>query len=559
MVNRRRLLSYISVLLLAVSAAGAVKHGQSCPMQRMQVDRLPRLNIPRIGHSVFCINGEVVVVGGHTSGFVPTATAEYYSGGEWHLVPMIYPHDQGAVALTTSGKVLLVGGHEKELGIGQTFTVEVYNPVAHSFTGFGCLENKRCFAKALPMDSGRIVITGNWYYDDCIEYFDGSRQNKFVKPVAQHRCIPYIFKTARDNAIIFSDADYHGVQFDTVIIDRLKGEPFTVPLFEKWRPFWSQVGADNTGCFIGDEKKGKYASLIRLMQGDSLTAIAKVEGEEFSLLPTTAPIPMRSSWGRIDWFSYIVANRIAGMAYIVGYGEDEGDHRIYVAGIDYTKTPAPITLLYSEPQDSIGRYQPVLTDAGDLMLAGGIIVHNNNYDTSGIVLLLHVTGDGQATQAGSCSWLWFIIVPMLLILVIAIVILMLRRRKPQTKSAPAPETAAAIAATSADSDELMERICHYMEEQQPYRNTELKLQDVADALNTNRTYISNCIKNTRGCSFTQFINAYRVEYAKQLLRRHPDKKLSEVWTLSGFSTESSFFRTFKAVTGTTPKDWITEK
>ena len=64
---------------------------------------------------------------------------------------------------------------------------------------------------------------------------------------------------------------------------------------------------------------------------------------------------------------------------------------------------------------------------------------------------------------------------------------------------------------------------------------------------------TNCIRSQRGCSFTQFVNNYRVEYAKQLLHRHPDMKLSEIWTASGFSSESSFFRAFKTVTGTTPK------
>lgn len=52
-------------------------------MVKMEVQRLPDLNIPRAGHAVFVVNGELTVVGGHTSGFVPTATAEYYSGGEW--------------------------------------------------------------------------------------------------------------------------------------------------------------------------------------------------------------------------------------------------------------------------------------------------------------------------------------------------------------------------------------------------------------------------------------------------------------------------------------------
>jgi YesN/AraC family two-component response regulator len=101
----------------------------------------------------------------------------------------------------------------------------------------------------------------------------------------------------------------------------------------------------------------------------------------------------------------------------------------------------------------------------------------------------------------------------------------------------------------------MQRITALMEKQQLYLNSELKLQHVADMLGTNRTYVSDCIKAEKGQNFTQFVNTYRVEQAKQLLTKHPDKKISAVWAESGFATESSFFRIFKAVTGTTPNEW----
>lgn len=151
------ILSFLFFLTVLFPAAAQ----QSCPMVKMQAERLPDLNIPRLGHAVFCVNGEVVAAGGHTTNFVPTQTAEYYRDGEWHLMQMAYPHDQGVAALTGQGKVLLAGGHEKELGIGQTFTLELYDPTTHSFKGYGCLDKKRCFAAALPLDSGRIVISGN--------------------------------------------------------------------------------------------------------------------------------------------------------------------------------------------------------------------------------------------------------------------------------------------------------------------------------------------------------------------------------------------------------------
>lgn len=94
-----------------------------------------------------------------------------------------------------------------------------------------------------------------------------------------------------------------------------------------------------------------------------------------------------------------------------------------------------------------------------------------------------------------------------------------------------------------------------MEEQQLYLDTELKLADLATSLGTNRTTISNCINSMRQCTFTQFVNTYRIRHAQQLMRDNPDKRASEVWMESGFSNETSFFRTFKTIVGMTPTEW----
>jgi AraC-like DNA-binding protein len=41
-----------------------------------------------------------------------------------------------------------------------------------------------------------------------------------------------------------------------------------------------------------------------------------------------------------------------------------------------------------------------------------------------------------------------------------------------------------------------------------------------------------------------------------MLTEHPDMKLMTVAHEAGFASEVSFFRTFKAVTGSTPKEWL---
>ena len=107
---------------------------------KLQPERLPDMNIPRLSHSTLLVNGELTVVGGHTSGFVPTKTAEYLKDGEWHVMQMAYNHDDGLCVPLRNGKVLLAGGYEKNLGVGQTIEAELYDPATHTFEGFGCLE-----------------------------------------------------------------------------------------------------------------------------------------------------------------------------------------------------------------------------------------------------------------------------------------------------------------------------------------------------------------------------------------------------------------------------------
>lgn len=49
----------------------------ACPMVEINAEQLANLTTPRSGHCAFRIGQEIVLVGGHTLGFIPTKTAEY--------------------------------------------------------------------------------------------------------------------------------------------------------------------------------------------------------------------------------------------------------------------------------------------------------------------------------------------------------------------------------------------------------------------------------------------------------------------------------------------------
>ena len=107
-------------------------------------------------------------------------------------------------------------------------------------------------------------------------------------------------------------------------------------------------------------------------------------------------------------------------------------------------------------------------------------------------------------------------------------------------------------------DTLMDQIVRLMDEEQLYLRSDLKVQDVAVSLGTNSHYVSECINSVRGQTFTQFVNVCRIRHAQELLRT-TDAKISSVSIQSGFSTESSFFRNFKSVTGMTPREWLAKQ
>ena len=89
-------------------------------------------------------------------------------------------------------------------------------------------------------------------------------------------------------------------------------------------------------------------------------------------------------------------------------------------------------------------------------------------------------------------------------------------------------------------------------EKQPYLNPNLKLQDVASALEVSSHSLSQYLNDNLGKSFSKFINEYRVKAAEDMIRSNALLTLEAIGNECGFKSNSTFYGSFKEFNGRTP-------
>lgn len=92
---------------------------------------------------------------------------------------------------------------------------------------------------------------------------------------------------------------------------------------------------------------------------------------------------------------------------------------------------------------------------------------------------------------------------------------------------------------------LIAKAIQLIEGEHLYLQYDLKLDDVATRLGTNRTYLIYALNEGKKMTFKEYINRLRIAYAQKLLSESPDMPKSEVASLCGYNTPSSFYRNWK--------------
>ena len=98
------------------------------------------------------------------------------------------------------------------------------------------------------------------------------------------------------------------------------------------------------------------------------------------------------------------------------------------------------------------------------------------------------------------------------------------------------------------------RLLNLMEAERPYLAADLTLPELAGRMNCSINHLSQVINGEFHLSFHEFLNQYRIEYAKELLTRESDGRglVAQVAARVGFRSNSAFYAAFKRLSQHTP-------
>ena len=127
----------------------------------------------------------------------------------------------------------------------------------------------------------------------------------------------------------------------------------------------------------------------------------------------------------------------------------------------------------------------------------------------------------------------------------------LRERLPLPKK---DETVNSAAVTARQG--IWKRILLIVEENEGWKRPELGLQQLADELSSNHTYVSEAFKENTGQTFNEYISKRRIMFVLDELKRNPNANIHELFSIVGYRQRSTAVRNFQKITGFTPAEYL---
>ncbi len=169
----------------------------------------------------------------------------------------------------------------------------------------------------------------------------------------------------------------------------------------------------------------------------------------------------------------------------------------------------------------------------------------------------------QTNLATKRRELFFVIGVSVLLLIVLILLLLQRFSIKNKQRIIVKQQVAIMRRTEPDTEpktvnlNLIQELETLVRDKKLYEQNHLTIERLAKKLNTNRTYLSECINLHYQINYSQWLSGVRIEAAKKLLidKNYDHWSIEGISQTVGFSSISSFNSTFKRETGLTPSQF----
>ena len=109
------------------------------------------------------------------------------------------------------------------------------------------------------------------------------------------------------------------------------------------------------------------------------------------------------------------------------------------------------------------------------------------------------------------------------------------------------------------SKELKDKLLNKMNTDMLFLKSDLTLDQLADEMNISRHHLSQVINENFDMGYYDFVNKFRIEYAKEILVKDSKTPIIDIVYKVGFNNKVSFNKSFKKLTSITPSQYSKNK
>ncbi len=104
-------------------------------------------------------------------------------------------------------------------------------------------------------------------------------------------------------------------------------------------------------------------------------------------------------------------------------------------------------------------------------------------------------------------------------------------------------------------DNFISKIDEYFISQKTFMDPLISLERLSKSVRIPEKTLSQVINQAGGLNFNDFVNRYRIDFAKEMIIKNDSKKILEVAYECGFNSKTTFNSAFKKFTGQTPSEF----